>query len=63
MTKQLRQGIIPTHVLGSTGTSAITKAGIFNTASSGTLLCRTVFAAINKGANDTLAITWTVTIN
>lgn len=46
-----------------TGTGAITEAGIFNAASSGTLLCRTVFAVINKGANDTLAITWTVTIN
>lgn len=46
-----------------TGTGAITEAGILNAASSGTLLCRTVFAVINKGANDTLAITWTVTIN
>lgn len=46
-----------------TGTGAITEAGIFNASSSGTLLCRTVFSVINKGANDTLAITWTVTIN
>ena len=46
-----------------TGTGAITEAGIFNDASSGTLLCRTVFPVINKGANDTLGITWTVTIN
>jgi len=46
-----------------TGTGALTEAGIFNAASSGTLLCRTVFSVINKGAADTLGITWTVTVN
>ena len=46
-----------------TGTGAITEAGIFNDASSGTLLCRTTFAEINKAAADTLGITWTVTVN
>jgi len=45
-----------------TGTGAITEAGIFNAASAGTLLCRTVFAVINKGALDTLVITWKVTV-
>ena len=43
------------------GTGAITEAGIFNAASGGTMLCRAVFAAKNKGANDTLKITWTYT--
>lgn len=42
--------------------SAIAEAGIFNAASSGTMLARAVFTAINKGASDTLKITWTVTI-
>ena len=46
-----------------TGTGALTEAGIFNAASAGTLLCRTVFSVINKGAADTLGITWTVTVN
>ena len=46
-----------------TGTGALTEAGIFNASSSGTLLCRTVFSVINKGAADTLGITWTVTVN
>jgi hypothetical protein len=46
-----------------TGTGAITEAGIFNAASGGTMLCRTVFSVINKGAADTLGITWTVTVN
>ena len=45
------------------GTAAITEAGIMNshTADSGTMLCAQTFAVINKGASDTLQITWTVT--
>lgn len=46
-----------------TGTGAITEAGIFNAASAGTMLCRTTFAVVNKGADDTMSITWTVTIS
>lgn len=46
-----------------TGTGALVEAGIFNAVSSGTMLCRTVFPVVNKGADDTLAITWTITIN
>lgn len=45
-----------------TGTGALTEAGIFNAASSGTMLCRTVFSVINKGALDSLTITWKVTV-
>ena len=46
-----------------TGSGAITEAGIFNAASSGTLLCRTTFAVVNKSAPDALTINWNVTIN
>lgn len=46
-----------------TGTGAITEAGIFNASSSGTMLCRTVFDVVNKGASDTLQITWTITLS
>jgi hypothetical protein len=46
-----------------TGTGAVVEAGIFNASSSGTMLCRTTFAVVNKGANDTITITWTVTVN
>ena len=46
-----------------TGTGAITEAGILNAASSGTLLCRTVFSVVNKGASDSMTITWTVTVS
>jgi hypothetical protein len=45
------------------GTGALVEAGIFNAASGGTMLCRTIYAVINKGAADTLTISWTVTIN
>lgn len=45
------------------GTGAIVEAGIFNAGAGGDMLVRTTFAVINKGANDTLGITWTVTIN
>ena len=46
-----------------TGTGAVTEAGILNGASGGTLLCRTVFSVVNKGASDSMTITWTVTIS
>lgn len=45
-----------------TGTGSVQEAGIFNASSSGTMLCRTVFSAINKGASDSMTINWTVTI-
>ena len=43
------------------GTGAITEAGVLNAAANGTLLCHAVFAVKNKGASDTLKITWTFT--
>ena len=46
-----------------TGTGAITEAGVLNAASGGTLLCRTVFSVVNKGASDSMTITWTITIS
>ena len=46
-----------------TGTGALTEAGIFNASSGGTLLCRTVYSTINKGAADSMTITWTITIS
>jgi hypothetical protein len=45
------------------GTGAVTEAGILNASSSGTLLCRTVFSVVNKGANDSMTITWQVTVS
>lgn len=52
----------------TSNTTAITEAGIFNSASStgtltGTMLCRTTFNPVNKGNDDTLQITWTITVS
>ena len=43
-------------------TGAVTEAGIFNAASSGDMLCRTVFSVVNKAADDTMSVTWTITL-
>ena len=45
-------------------TGALTEAGIFNSsvADAGTMLAASTFSVINKGASDTLTITWTVTV-
>ena len=44
------------------GTGAVTEAGIFNAASGATMLCRTVFPVVNKQADDTMSVTWTITL-
>ena len=46
-----------------TGTGALVEAGILNASSGGTLLCRTVYTTVNKGANDSMTITWVITIS
>jgi hypothetical protein len=46
-----------------TATGALVEAGILNASSGGSLLARTVFSAINKGASDSVTITWTITIS
>jgi hypothetical protein len=46
-----------------TGTGAISEAGVFNASSGGTMLCRTVFAVVNKGADDAMSITWQITVS
>jgi hypothetical protein len=43
-----------------TGTVAVTESGVLNASSSGTLLCRQVFSAINVVNGDSLAITWKI---
>ena len=45
------------------GTGGITEAGVFNASVSGDMLCRTVFSVINKAADDTMVITWTITLS
>jgi len=45
-----------------TGTAGLTEAGLLNAATDGTMIARTAFPVINKGALDTLAITWKLTL-
>jgi hypothetical protein len=45
------------------GTGAITEAGIFDASSGGDMLARTVFSVVNKGAQDSMTITWTITVS
>jgi len=45
------------------GTGAITEAGLFNASSAGDMLCRTVFAVVNKGVSDSMTITWAVAVS
>ena len=52
-----------TSYAAGTGTGAITEAGVLNAASGGTMLARTVFGVVNKGALDTMTISWAVTIS
>ena len=69
-----RNALTSTTISGSTityvatfgageGTGAITEAGTLNGATGGTMLCRTVFAVVNKGASDSMTITWSVTVS
>ena len=45
------------------GTGALTEAGLFTASSGGTMLARTVFAVVNKGADDTVTISWVITVS
>jgi hypothetical protein len=44
-------------------TGAVTEAGIFNATTGGDMLCRTTFGVVNKAADDTMSVTWTVTLS
>lgn len=58
-----------THVIAMTatfgpgvGTGQISEAGLFNAASSGVMVCRTVFTTFEKFAPDTLTINWNLSV-
>jgi hypothetical protein len=64
MTTPTASGAVATYVgnfPAGTGSGAVTEAGIFNAGSGGTMLCRSVFAVVNRGADDGMSITWQVT--
>jgi hypothetical protein len=59
-------GAVVTHTAtfgAGVGTGAVTEAGIFNASSGGTMQCRSVFPIVNKGADDGMSITWTITVS
>ena len=45
------------------GTGSLTEAGLFNASSARTMLCRTVFGTVTKAADDSMTITWTITVS
>jgi len=45
-----------------TGTGSVTEAAILNAVSAGTMLARTTFGLVTKGAGDTMSVTWQVTL-
>lgn len=46
-----------------TGTAAVTESGVFNASSSGVLLCRQTFSAINVVNGDSLQVTWKIDVD
>lgn len=52
-----------TRTFTVTGTVAVTESGVFNAASSGVLLCRQTFSAINVVNGDQLTITWDIDVD
>lgn len=44
------------------GTGTVTEAALFNNSTTGTMVCRTVFAPVGKVATDSMAISWTISI-
>jgi hypothetical protein len=45
------------------GTGTITEAGVFEAASAGEMLARTVFTGVVKAAGDTMTISWVITVS
>ena len=64
LTSTTVSGAVVTYVAtfpAGTGTAALTEAAVLNASSGGTMLCRTVFLTVNKGANDSMSVSWAVT--
>lgn len=63
-TSKTRSGAVVTIVAdwaAGDGTGAITEAGTFDAASTGNMWMSASFSVVNKGASDTLQISWTLT--
>ncbi len=65
LTSKTRSNAVVTFVAdwaAGDGTGAITEAGVFDAVSTGNMWMSSSFSVINKGAGDTLQITWTLTV-
>lgn len=66
LTSKTRSGAVVTMQgdwAAGDATAALTEAGVLTAATAGDLWLYTTFAVVNKGANDALQITWTLTIS
>lgn len=66
LTSKNRSGAVVTMVgdwAAGDATAALTEAGVFDAGATGNMWLYTTFSVINKGASDTLTITWTLTIS
>ena len=64
LTSKTRSGAVVTMVgdwAAADGTGAITEAGVFDASSVGNMWLSQTFSVVNKGAADTLSISWTLT--
>lgn len=65
LTSKNRSGAVVTMIgdwAAGDGTGALTEAGLFDAAATGNMWCSQSFSVVNKGASDTLSITWTLTV-
>lgn len=44
-------------------TGALTESGLFDASTSGNMMARQTFSAINVGASDSITVTWTITLS
>lgn len=66
LTSKTRSGAVVTMQgdwAAGDATAALTEAGVLTASTAGDLWLYTTFAVVNKGANDALTITWTLTIS
>lgn len=66
LTSKTRSSAVVTMVgdwAAGDATAALTEAGIFDASSTGNMHSSASFSVINKGASDTLSISWTWTVN
>lgn len=62
-TDTMNDTAVLTHTFSVTGSKAVTEAGVLNAASVGTLLARSVFAAVNVISGDSLQVVYSIDVD